>query len=217
EGNRQVGESHDEGETSSEIAHCLEVVFRAVPRSSRPDAKKLLYAIEMTLRDEYELTRGAEEVLDREGPREGWAEVADLLARGLQESPAASRDEDFYTSYRRDRLSGWLIDALQHAGREAEVIPLLEAEAPITGSYVRLVDALLAARRVEDAERWAVEGIEKVKAHLPGIAQDLRERLRGLMQRRKDWPAVAAMRAEEFFDQPSTHSLRALEKAARKA
>src|SRR5262249_311699 len=64
-GRQQVEESHDEGEAGGEIADCLDVVFRAVPRSGLANPQKLLYVIEQLLEDEYDLCRGADAVLDR--------------------------------------------------------------------------------------------------------------------------------------------------------
>src|SRR5262249_51288794 len=111
----------------------------------------------------------------------------------------------------------WLIDCLRRAGRDAEVVPLCEAEARATGSYERLVRELLAARRFDEARQWALEGIEQVGSQWPGIAKQLREDLREMGGRQKDWPAVAAFRAEEFFEHPHVGSLEALQRAADKA
>jgi uncharacterized Zn finger protein len=215
-GTRQVGSSDDEGETAGEIAACLDVVLRAVPASGRPDADKLLYTIDLLLGDEYDLIQDADVVLERDWPASAWSTVADRLAERLRDLPAP-RGEDFFSRYQRDGLSGWMITALRASGREAEVLPLMEAEARVTGSYQRLVDELLAARRVDDARRWALEGIERTQHQWPGIAEHLRQRLGKLAEQRKDWPAVAAMRAEEFFTGPSVHTLKTLEKAAERA
>jgi uncharacterized Zn finger protein len=215
-GTRQVGSSDDEGETAGEIAACLDVVLRAVPASGRPDADKLLYTIDLLLQDDYDLIQDADIVLERDWPASAWSAVADRLTERLRDLPEP-RGEDFFSRYQRDRLTGWIITALQASGREAEVLPLMEAEACVTGSYQRLVDELLAARRVDEARRWALEGIERTQRQWPGIAEGLRQRLRELAERRKDWPAVAAMRAEEFFTGPSVHTLKTLEKAAQRA
>ncbi len=214
-GTRQVGESHDEGETGTELRACLDVVSRAIPASTRSDPQKLLYVIDLTMLDEYDLV-GETDVLDRDWPAEVWSETADQLRQRLQDLPRSGGDS-FSRNYRRDRLSNWLVHALERAGRKAEILPLLEAEAPVTGSYVRLVEALLAARRTEDAKRRAAEGIARVGREWPGIAKELRERLRTLAEREKKWPLVAAMHAEEFFDHPSVHALATLDKAAEKA
>jgi uncharacterized Zn finger protein len=216
DGVAQVEQSHDEGETMGEIVQCLDVVFEALPRSSRPDAQKLLYAIDLRLKDDYDLTQGASAVLERDWPRAAWSEVADALAERLKALPAPKGDA-FTDRYHRDRLSHRLIQSLEAAGRNDEVLPLMEAEARATGSYERLVDRLLAAKRWDDAERWALEGIARTDSKLVGIANSLRDRIRTIWERRRDWPAVAGLRAEEFFAAPRVDTLDALQKAADKA
>jgi uncharacterized Zn finger protein len=216
-GQDQIGESHDEGETGTALGACLDVVFRAVLASSRPDPDKLLYVIDLLLRDDYDVCAGADVVLEKEWPPAVWSAAADELARRLRKQPAPKSADDFSDRYRRDALSGWLAQCLRRAGRDAEVVPLYEAEARATGSYERLVRELIEARRLDDARRWALEGIEKVEGHWPGIARQLREHLREVAARRRDWPAVAAFRAEEFFEQPSVESLKELRRAADKA
>jgi uncharacterized Zn finger protein len=171
----------------------------------------------MLSQDEYDLCHGADEVLDREWPAEVWSEVADVLTERLHVRKKTNSSDDFGDNYRRDRLSGWVIECLHNAGRDEEVLPLLEAEAPVTGSYERLVRELLDAGRYDDARRWALEGIERTGAQWPGIANQLRTHLRELAERQKDWPAVAAFRAEEFFTRPSVSALEELQEAADKA
>jgi uncharacterized Zn finger protein len=96
-------------------------------------------------------------------------------------------------------------------------VPLYEAEARITGSYERLVRTLIEDGRLDDARRWAREGIERVGSQSPGIANQLQAHLREMAQREGDWPFVAARRAEEFFAYPSVAGLGQLEEAAEKA
>jgi uncharacterized Zn finger protein len=215
-GQRQIEEGHEEGETGSEIADCLAVVFRAVPASSRPDPEKVLYAIDMILKDSYDLSEGVDAVLDRKWAAKTWSNVADRLASRLQALPAPKR-EDFSSRYGRDRVSHWLIEALRKARREQEIIPLMEEEARATGSYERLVDELIAAHRHDEAKRWALEGIGATQQQWPGIANHLREKLRTLAEHEKDWPLVAAMRAEDFFSHPSLQGLTELDKSAARA
>ena len=57
-------------------------------------------------------------------------------------------------------MTDWLIRALEKAGRQDEIIPLCEREAPITNSYAHLVERLMAKRRWEEARRWCYQGIE---------------------------------------------------------
>src|SRR5262249_45350405 len=129
----QIESSHDEGETASEISQCLGVICRAVPLSSRSDRDKLLFFIDLLLRDDYDLVQDVDAVLERDWPRQVWSEVADELARRLK-GWRGSGDE-FSRQYVRGRLTNWLIHALENAGRQDEVLPLCEAEARTNGDY----------------------------------------------------------------------------------
>jgi uncharacterized Zn finger protein len=78
----QVEQSHDDGETASEVAACLSLVFQALPRSSLAPHEQLRWALNALLRDPYDLCHGAREILERPYPPETWSVVADdLLAR----------------------------------------------------------------------------------------------------------------------------------------
>jgi uncharacterized Zn finger protein len=217
-GSNQVEESHDEGETASAIGECMAVVFRALPRSSLPNPQKILYAIDAFLADEYSILDQVEDDVF-EGPwtPADWSAVADELARRLGPAPRSSGGDEFSRNYRRDRLSNWLIDALDRAERSPEALAFCEAEARLTGSYERLVRRLIAERRLDDAARWATEGIEKTEAQWPGIARGLREMLRELAEKHRDWPLAAAYRAEDFFKAPNVQTFKILLKAAAKA
>ena len=146
----QVGESNDEGETAAALADSLDVVFKAIPSSTLRNAQKLLYVIGMQLRDEYDLTAGAEVVWEADWPQAAWSEVADELLSQLDDAPKG-REDDFTSNYRRDRLTTQIAHALDEAGRQAEAQALLEAEAKVTGSYGRVVNRLLAAGSLDDA------------------------------------------------------------------
>jgi uncharacterized Zn finger protein len=216
DGLEQVGQSDDEGETAGALARCLGVVFRAVAGSSLTARDKLLYAIDAVLQDDYDVCDGAGEILDAEWAPADWSAVADELARRLRAQGRPNLTE-FSDRYRRDRLSNWLIRALERAGRGDEALAVCEAEARVTGSYERLVGRLLDAGNLDDAARWAAEGMEKVGAEWPGVAQHLRDKLRDIAQRRRDWPLVAAYRADDFFSQPGVDTFGALMKATAKA
>lgn len=216
-GAEQVEQSHDEGETATEIAECMTVVFRALSQSSMSPAEQILWAVDMELSDDYDLCGETEVFWDKEQGPEAWTLVADDLARRLSERKPKKEQEGFLREYRRDRLSNWLIHALVQAGRDDEVIPLCEREAELTGSYVRLVDVLMEAERWEEAEQWARKGIEATSASLPGIASELRERLRKLSEQAGDPLRVAAFRADEFFERPGLASFQELEKASKQA
>jgi len=216
-GTRQVELSDDEGETAEEIASCLDIVFRALSHSSRLPADQMRWAVEADLSDEYDLCRGAKAFWDRNHPSAAWNVLAGQLARRLtQDRPAKSQDA-FSKNLRRDRLSNWLILALERAGRRDEVIPLCRQEAERTGSYLRLVERLKKTKRWEEAEQWIRKGIAANEKRWPGVADQLRAAFRELRQRQQDWPAVAALRADDFFGEPSLGTFQGLEKAAQRA
>jgi uncharacterized Zn finger protein len=221
QGMRQVGESHDEGETVTAFGECLPVVFQAVTRSHLSGPERLLFTIDAELADDYDVIGDASNaVFDACSRPEDWSAVADTLTQRLEatSAPEKPREADFHRSYQRDRITNWIARALQEAGREGELRTLYESEARATGSYERLVKVLLEQRHFEDAERWAREGITATSAKLPGIAAHLAASLCELAQKRKQWDVVAAHAAQKFFaDYPSPSSFDELMKAAKKA
>jgi uncharacterized Zn finger protein len=110
-----------------------------------------------------------------------------------------------------------LIQALENAGREGEILAVCEQEARVTGSYERLVRRLIEMKQYDDAERWAAERIEKTIAKKPGIASSLEKLLAEMATQRSQWPSVAAHAALEFFSHPGCECFQQLIKAASKA
>ena len=212
----QIGRSHDEGETAMAVVDCVSVVFDAVGKSSLPGPQKLLFAIDASLQDDYDVVgEAAGNVFDASWEQEDWSAVADELHRRLRKSPKSAEDS-WRRDYQRDRISNWLAMALENAGRGDELLALYEAEARATNSYGRLVKYLIGKRRHEDAERWAKEGIEKTCDKLPGIASELAKSLCEVAQRRKRWDVAAAHAAWHFFERPGKDAFRELLVWARK-
>lgn len=217
-GIQQVEMSDDEGETGREIGECMVIVFQALPKSSGPISKQLMWEINARLADDYAILD------DAEGPVSGddasptdWSAVADELAKRLTAIPATGKDTgdgSFHRKYERHAIMRWQILALEKAKRKEEIIPLLEREVPVTDCYPELVDALLAAKRRQDAESRAREGFARTVGSLPGIAWDLVTRLRAIADANGNKPLVAAYCTMEFFNQPDVSGYAALEKAA---
>lgn len=216
-GRSQVEMSDDEGETAEEISSCLEVVFRALPHSSLTPAEKMLWAVDAELKDEYGLCHGAQQFWNQKHGMDDWNILAERLMEQLARFRAGKEEDSFSRNYHRDRLSDWVILALRNAGRHADIIPLCEREAETTGSYVRLVDYLLEAKRWEEAEQWIYKGIRATQKRWPGIASGLRTTLRQMREKEGDWLRVAAFRAEDFFSNPTLDTFEKLRKAAEKA
>jgi uncharacterized Zn finger protein len=198
-----------------EVADCMSVVFDAAMKSTLPAPQKLLFAIDACLQDDYNVVdEAAGKFLDAKWRPADWSAVADELRQRLAKMKAKGDTE---RDYHRDRLSRWLLEALENAGRDAELLPVYEAEARATGSYERLVTHLIGQRKFDEAERWAREGIGKTRQKWPGIASQLAESLCEVYRGRRQWDVVAAHAAWKFFDQPSRRMFDELVKAAAKA
>jgi uncharacterized Zn finger protein len=214
-----VEQSHDEGETGMELATCMPAIFGAVGQSTLPPAKKLLFIIDASLTDEFDIIGSVSDiVVEKEITCEEWSKVADELAQRLKSKSVPVDEEESYSrDYRRDQISGWLVRALEKAGREGEIVAVYESEARKTASYERLVLRLIALKRYDDAERWAREGIERTIEKLPGIASALGKALGELAKSRRKWEIAAAHAAWEFFDSAGVESFNQLITAASKA
>jgi len=219
-GMEQVGMSHDEGELGCEITRCMKVVFGALAKTSMPHWKRILWEIDMELSDEYSILDGIKIPLSESGAsKEGWNNVASELAKRLL--PARpTRDEKSshsHETYIREKTMKWLIAALKSAGREDEVIPLLEREAPVTSCYEDLVDSLVAAGKIDEAEKHAREGFSRTIEKLPGIAWILVERLQKIAVKRRDKLLSLSYLAMKFFDRPELSKFLEIEKSANDA
>jgi uncharacterized Zn finger protein len=137
----------------------------------------------------------------------------------LKTMPAGDPDSTggFTRNYQRDQLTNWAAQALQEAGRETELQAAYESEARATGSYERLVKFLVEQGDIDDAGRWAREGIAAVDPTYAGIRANLLRTLGEIAARRKQWEVVAAHAAFEFFSRPGRSAFDELVRAARKA
>lgn len=212
-GNQQIEESHDDGETATEIEECMSVIVKALEQSSIATADKLAWAVDIVLKDDYDVFNAFGEYLDCRHTKADWNTLADRLLKQLGKKKHSGVRNDFHRNYARDRLSDWIIHALEQAGRNEEVIPLCEVEAQKTGSFARLVKHLISAKRYSDAEHWIQEGIRATEKQLPGIASDLRSKLKEIRISQKDWPIVVVMQTEEFVRYPSKKTFIECQKA----
>ncbi len=215
-GIEQVEQSHDEGETADEIANTMPYVFKALAQCSLPDVEKLECAIDFGLRDQYGLTRGFDEFLNKKFGKRIWSDLADRLLVKLRNWKPERPEDTFFRPYGRDNLSNEVIRALENASRAEEVLELCLREAELTGSYERLVRKLRSAGRIKEAEEWIRKGVKATENKYPGIASSLKNALMDIRQRKKDWPFVAALRAEEFFAVPGLKTFQNLQKACEK-
>ncbi len=216
-GTRAVEYEH-EGESGYAISACLNLLFQALDATALSPADRIEWALDMALADAYDLCDAGLGNFWKKGyARSDWSEVSDRLERRPEADEPTPREDDFSSHVSRDRIANWLIIALENAGRRKEIIPLCEREAPITFSYNRLVDRLMAGRRWEDARRWCRQGIKTVPSKYSGLQARLRRQLQTINQRSGNPLSGLAIQAEEFFAEPSLAGFQVLCRAARKA
>ena len=217
-GTAQIETGGDEaGETDSEISSCMDIVFDALRKSSRPAHERMLFAIHAKLDDEFDLCEGAGSFLDETWPAAGWSLVADSLLRELDTFRVQPAKENFSERYHRDRFAGWIVTALDNAGREDEATALCIVEVGLTDSYTRLVYRLFRLGQRDEAVRWIRQGIDSTSKTHPGIARDLQDIQREIWESEGDWLQVAGLRAEEFLCDPSYGTCCQLKSDAEKA
>jgi len=216
-GNTQVEQSHDEGDTATEIAECMEVVLAAVPQTSLTPPQQLMWVIDRVLDDEFSLLESGGKMLESGAHNQAhWREVADFLEARLK-SMTRPASAAFSETYRRSGVLNMLLDAFRRSGQRKEIIPLLEKEADVCRCYDKLVDALLAAGEKEKARQWCIRGFERTVENASGIADELQGRLREMADKEKKFDLAASYRAEDFFSSASRKSYTELRKAAEKA
>ena len=216
-GTNQVGMSDDEGETGMEISSCLEIVFRALPKSTLSPIQQMLWAVDAELLDEYDLCQDLEKFWNQKFTKDDWNKLADILLERLNNFIINKKEDEFSRNYARDRLSDWVIQALQSAGRQKEIIPLCEQEAEKTGSYTRLVNRLVEDKRLKEAELWIRKGITVTQKKWPGLSRGLRDTFRKIREKEGNRLQAASFRAEDFFNDPTLITFKELQRAADKA
>jgi len=215
-GIHQVEMSHDEGETHEEIASCMDAVFQALPQSSLSAAEQMLWAVDRELEDQYSLCEGVKAFWELKQKKVDWKKLANNLLKRLKSYPKI-KDDGFSSNYRRDRLTDWIITALENSGRDGEIIPLCEKEAVKTGSYVRLVRILMAAKQWKEAEQWIHKGIKATQEKWPGISSQLKTALLEMKEKQGDWLQAAALRADDLFSDSTLKTFQEFQKTAKKA
>ena len=173
--------------------------------------------MEADLNDDYDLCGGAEWFWEQEFDIDDWIALADQLNQRLDADQTMVEESSYRHIYRRDKLTDWLVIALDESGQDQEIIPLLKREAVHTDNYLRLVVYLVEHKSWTKAEEWIQRGIEATANRRPGIASSLRDRLRAIREREGDWLSAASLRAEDFFRRPSLEAYQRLQTTSEKA
>jgi uncharacterized Zn finger protein len=180
----------DEGEMHDDIAQCMPIVLHALRDVDWPLHKKLLWAADAILADEFAVSECFWDILREKHAPEAWGPVADALALRVGQCK-----KDKYT---RRQLIDLAAYALGAAGREDEVRALYTREAVESGDYLRLVTHLQEKGEDGDAEEWIYKGLTTVEQKESRTAEQLRSCLLELRKKQQDWDAVLCMQTENF-------------------
>ena len=214
-GEEQVETSNDNGETAEEITACLEIIFEALLQSTLPVVERMLWAIEAELNDQYGLCNGLSIFWKQEFSTTDWEKLVLKMKDQLTEfAESKSDDSKNHACYQRDRLTDWLVLALEKTGKIDEAIAICEHEAETTDSFSRLVQILVEQKRFQKAKQWILKGIEKTEDIHPGIARDLWNFRKQICYLEKDLIGMATLLAEEFFAEASLLVYQELQKVA---
>ncbi|MBL8814742.1 MAG: hypothetical protein JNL58_01840 [Planctomyces sp.] len=218
-GMQQLKQSHDEGETAVQIMSTLSIIAEAIVPCSLTDVEKILFVIDSFLKDGYDVCDSFGHVLDRRYPRSVWAEVAEILKSRLSSQIVSKKDRatgDYTLFYQRERLSGWIIRALEASGDEVAATNFCIDEATEAGSYQRAVDRLIAMKRYDEAKALASQGLENTDPTYAGLINRLQDSLATIAAKSNDHSVAAAIAAERFVTHPDVSSFQELLLAAKK-
>ena len=210
----EIAEYDEEGNIGTKVSSCMDAVFRALSQSSLPAHEKMLYVLEIELKDDYNILN--DHTLWKEDyTQEEWRLFAEALKVRLQKAEKL-KDTLYDSSWERDYVVDRLIDALRKAGLSEEIIPIFELEAERTGNYVRPVRELLDSGQKKEAKEWIYRGIKETREDEPGTANELLGIFVEIKEKEENWLFVAALETEEFFRFPQLASYIKMQKAARK-
>lgn len=218
-GMQQVGQLHDGGETAGEIMSTLSIVAEAIMPCSLTEVDKILFVIDSFLQDGYDLCDSFRHVLDRRYSKSVWADVAQKLNSRLPSQGTSKKDRataDFTRSYQRERLSGWIIEALEASGDQEAATEFCIEEATKAGTYQRAVDRLIALKRYDEAKELASQGLQNTDPTYAGLINRLQDSLATIAAKSKDHSVATAIAAERFVGSPGVSSLQELLKIAKK-
>lgn len=209
----QVEGSYDEWDTGGEVAGCAAVIAKALERSPRPVAEKILWVMDVLNRDSYDLFFPLKNFSERRHARKHWGEAADVLLKRLEDFKPSRPGDEWLRDSERTRLSDTAILALKNSGRRDEIISLCEREAKITGSWDRLVKRLIEAGRLDDAEAAVFEGLKAAEGKRGGNEWSLRGHLLQIRGKKGDRLGEAALRVDDFLRRPSLEGYEECRKA----
>jgi uncharacterized Zn finger protein len=160
------------------------VMIKALEDSSLAEDKKIVLAADRILSMPWGSAGQLKVFLEAGHFPENWSKAADeFLAR-------VSKTSADRTGACRDEICDFAVEALERAGRTAEIIPLLTKEAGLTNSYERLVKRLAGAGMADEALKQAEKGILAGGQGRERRDRELRLMRAGIWTEKQEWLPV---------------------------
>lgn len=210
----QLEASDDEGYMLEEMQGCVEVVARAVFGSDLPDSEKLLWEYRRKINDGFPfLANDHDKTLTfwerKDISKKEWSNVADEIVKDCKKR-SAEHDHGPYGCWQ------YLSTALNSAGRGDEAVDIAIATCDSPDGYRRVIEALYARNRVDEAAEWCRKALSDAKSddwHFDAF----RDWLRRFAAERGDWRVAAAYDVARFIRHPVCEEFFSLEEPCRKA
>ena len=210
----QLNMSDDEGEMICGMQSCVEVVAHAVFDSDLPDSEKLLWEYRRQTGDGYLfLESGYDETLTcwkrTDISTKEWSRVADEIVNDCKKS-SNEQDHGLF------RVWHYLSIALQNSGRGNEAVDIAIATCTSMEGYQRVVEALYAQNRIDEAMEWCRKALSNGKSG-DWYLDKFKDWLRRFAAERGDWRVAAAYDVAQFVRNPGCDGFFGLEESCRKA
>ncbi|HQV34056.1 MAG TPA: SWIM zinc finger family protein, partial [Calditrichia bacterium] len=100
----QVGMSDDEGETAMEVQGCIPLFLEALEKSSLSGAKRLIWAVDKLLADDFGVMDELRVVVERDYPPQDWLTLAEFLKELMAEFPEDPHQEHRSGDFQRKMI-----------------------------------------------------------------------------------------------------------------
>jgi uncharacterized Zn finger protein len=111
--------SDDEGHTLNELTRAMEITYKALPFCSLLKHKKLLWVINLNLKDQWNITAELLHLIETIGDLGDWGRAADILMKRLKKEPNQNVSS---AEYDREALLRWISKAFTKADRKEELL-----------------------------------------------------------------------------------------------
>lgn len=193
-GNRQASESRDEGEISSQVSECMDVVVWCVMSKGDMDAlEKVKWEERLLEKDDYCILHDmkASWRTSLKASKADWERVCAYQMAKYEETDKTHR-------YYLENALNDVVAGLEHTGQfDRAVTMMTNALDGCPQLYPRLAEMLLRHDRHEEAAAICRKGIAKDDHMIP--TYELRDLLRKMASETKDPKVIAAQALDEFL------------------